>query len=699
MICPICLNRVKEFIPHPDHPGNLKCSNEGCENYPIPKLYADDYNSYPAIACSMIGLSGHGKTRYVDGLLQGIALAGKYWDSFSYQWLDEKTARTVKERRIAYENQQGPQLSTAFFTEPVIVRLSDIPRVGGCQLVFFDVHGEAFVNNEILQDGAKYVRHSPAVIWLNSLVVLDPETNQSRPVDPNDLTDMVAVFRQGMAAMGGDTTKQRVIFTITKADLYVNDADFPASARNILENDVFSAGASIWEMIATLSNDLEKWLRNRGYHNVINILKRQFCEVFFTVVSAQGSDQFLQPDQKFQPKGVLLPLFWLWRTQRPGVWIERDGHKEYASSLPLAVETVQSGETILLDPGIHFLPQPLTIRKSLRIVGQNAETTIIEGSAGPFLAGINIQEGSFSAESVTFRHQGNNPSDLIRVVAGRVDFLSCIFTAGKAKPDGKSLGNGLVMDKSATGAVYDCKFLLNHGNGILVSSDRKVVVTECDFYKNAKTGVSILTGHVLIVSCKFRINAYGIRTSQGAVAKVERSHFQECLYGISATEFSKVHVHNECEFIRIKKCALRLEDDADVICEQALFSGSQNVAIYVSDRGKLKADENDFSHNILGAQIGGSAEVLFRDNHFFDDNTDGIIFSGRSMAGCFNNEFTRMKHFGIIIEETARPELDGNVYSENKTGDIFIAASVHRSVVPDKPKKGQPALQVIYEPR
>ncbi|WP_020471915.1 right-handed parallel beta-helix repeat-containing protein [Zavarzinella formosa] len=696
MLCPVCLTPVPRFVEAEDPTGAniLRCPNPGCEDSNIPLLYAEEYASHPAIACSMIGLPGHGKTRYIDGLLQGIYTAGRHWPDFAYQWLDERTAMTVRQRRQDYEAGIPPLATAVTFPEPVICRLSDVPRVGGCQLLFFDVSGEVFLNSVVLRDAGRFVRNSPAVIWLNSLVQPTDDGEGLIPVDPASLSDMLTVYRQGMATMGGDTKNQRVIFTVTKADLYLKDADFPESARHILEKDIFAAGTSVWEIITSLSADLEQWLRGRGYHNVINLLRRQFKEVFFTVVSAQGSDTLLQPGVRMEPRAVLLPLFWLWRTQRPAVWIEHDGRREYASSLPLAIESAPPGATIVLDPGIHFIPKPLTFRQSVILRGTDAETTIIEGARGPFLAGVNLAEGVFSAQSVTFRHQGTRPSDLIRVLAGRVEFHDCIFRGARASEDRRVAGNALVLDQAGVGAAVECRFQQNKGSGLVVSCTRPFLVSECQFQLNAVSGISVVAGTVNVSKSNFRTNAYGVRVSRQATGDVSRCEFHDCVHGVSVSDSATVRVREESLFQGNRKCGVRLEKSATAVCENSRFIGNKEIGISVAEHATLTAEGNQLTRNKVGVRTEGNTQTELRENKFESQTNDGAVFADESRVDCTDNDFYHSSGHGIRVEGSSRPVMDGNRYGSNTGGDVFIGATVHRSVVPDKPPKGQPPYRI-----
>jgi parallel beta-helix repeat protein len=139
---------------------------------------------------------------------------------------------------------------------------------------------------------------------------------------------------------------------------------------------------------------------------------------------------------------------------------------ENSPKLVEAVRRAPDGATIRLGPGTYRLAEPLDIRKPLRLVGTGMDETEIvshvEGYAIRFSGA-----GLFTAEGITFRHEGTAAADVVVVQGGEIAFACCRFT-GLFSEWGEGARVGLRLQGETTGIVRDCVAVGNYVAGILV---------------------------------------------------------------------------------------------------------------------------------------------------------------------------------------------------------------------------------------
>ena len=225
MLCPFCQQSVEFFDdPTPDGaadaagepaPG-LRCLH--CNNDNVPRLYVEYYNRHPAVPVCIFGPTGHGKTMYIDALLTHLEQSIQQrirWPHFYCNWVDEAGRHGIRQRlRELKEFGILPQGTNKVFPYPQVIRLGNVPQIGGCQLIFYDTSGEAFLDVASLMDYGRYVRFAAAVIWLISLTDLQY---------PEQLSDLMTTYAEAMVRMGGNPKTQAVIVALTKGDLFLRN--------------------------------------------------------------------------------------------------------------------------------------------------------------------------------------------------------------------------------------------------------------------------------------------------------------------------------------------------------------------------------------------------------------------------------------------------------------------------------------------
>lgn len=390
-LCPFCLQTVQRFREAARQDGRRGYDCPQC-NEAVPLRYVQEYDRYPPVVLSLVGLPGHGKTVYLSSLLYALNRFTTQCPEFSYAPLDEEGMSVVREKQRALEEGHLPQSTRKVFPRPVILRLENVPRLGSWHLLVYDMAGEVFQQVSQLTQYAGYVVRSRVVVWLVSL----------RDVQhPSELEDFLTRYVQGLLEIGGNPKEQTLFVVLTKGDELVAQEVVPEIIREFLTKkhaeaileEVGDAGRTV--PAVGLSQAIEAWLEHRrGYTNFVRRARQEFRRVEYSVVSALGSAPRGQEQLvTVVPRGVVGVLLRLLQWEWERVEAERRRQEEERRWQEQALRPLRS-----LSPANpwHWLvllwwalvrPQVLQARKQLddaerarlRAVGNWLSSTLLWG--------------------------------------------------------------------------------------------------------------------------------------------------------------------------------------------------------------------------------------------------------------------------------------------------------------------------------
>src|SRR5262245_33324172 len=524
MRCPFCLNEVAGFIEETDATGRplLVCPEPACREQGIPVLYAQQYGQLPALPFSIVGLRGHGKTVFLTSLFHEFDDLGRRWPGFYWAALDEEGMREVRQRLSDLRSGRLPEATNKVFPRALLLSMNAVPRVRGSQLMMFDTSGEAFASVNDIIAYARYVKRSPAVIWLISLENLE---------DPEHLDGFLTVFLQAQAEMKADAKKQELIVALTKGDLLLHSErhpNLPESAVDFLQEHELDPRGDSWHVLEQVSRDLREWLRDVGYYQFVNRAGDSFAAVRYCVLSAQGAAAGEAGlELGLMPRGVLAPLFWLWRQIAPPVWVDTPEGLELFFSLEDALQDSPPDSTVYLGPTTYRLKGAFQMRQGVKLIGRGAAKTISAGTAEGYDIAYGSAEGRFEAQDISFLHEGANAADVFRVVKGEAVFRRCWFNGGVAKP-GSHSGDGLLLARDVNVVVAECEFARNQGNGISLRDDSRARIERTHCRSNKGHGILCLSSEISLITqntCSGN-DAHGIRLGAATQARVEMNACQ-----------------------------------------------------------------------------------------------------------------------------------------------------------------------------
>jgi parallel beta-helix repeat protein len=303
-------------------------------------------------------------------------------------------------------------------------------------------------------------------------------------------------------------------------------------------------------------------------------------------------------------------------TPTPGpvtVRVAPDGSGDYPS-LGAAIEVVSERSTLILDPGAYRLAEPLDIHKSLYLVGAGMDQTEIVSEAEEYVVRFS-GDGSFSAEDLTFRHQGEAAADVVIVQGGEATFTRCRFT-GAAYVEGERGGSGLQLEGLTTGLVQDCVAEGNGTVGIFIGDQAQATLEANTCSDN---GIGIICGNRASGVARQNQctgNQIGIGIANQAQVTLEENVFSDNGTGI---------------FIM---------DEAQPTLEENICSDNESAGIsYFDNAGGVARQNRTTGNGIFDITVLGQAHPTLERNVC----SSGILFAG-----------------GIYIEESAAPALINN---------------------------------------
>lgn len=665
-LCPRCLS-VGPFAETttPDGEKYWKCSLVGCEMDTIPFRYTERYDAFPPIPFALIGGTAQGKTRYLNALFEQLDRAAEHWPGFYTDPLDGDQYDRLRAKLHDYQTgneEQGSQM--ADIPEPLVIRYSGVPRVGGCQMIFFDNAGEAFAGSATtFRRASGFMKRCPAVVWTLSLrerdsTADDPDRVTDYP--PAELARVLNNYQQAMSTIGDDPKSHTLILALTKGERLLPLPGFPDSARRLLADDLFDPSADPWAKLERASDDLLAWLATTPHRGLLNRVLATFKRVRACVVSAQGRElDPNEPPRPFEPKAVLAPLFWLWRTDRPGVSVERAGRTTfYLSAAEAFAGGVGPGAVVRLERGEHRVDVPLKVQGPVTIEGADVEHTFLIGSGSrakeEYVLGVG-GTAEVRLSNLTVERRGDAPGDVVRVMGGRLVAERVRFRGGREIDDKSPVGSGVVIGRGGSGVLKGCQFLDNARSGVWVftATGDKVELSDC-VGRNNRTGLWVTgAGQATAADCTWERNRYGVRvTDQGQLAAT----------GGAATAN--------------RKDGVEVSGDGRVSLVRFAATGNTRNGVEFAEAGGGSVDGGRYCHNTVGVAAGGHCQVQLLGVEASDNRADGLLLDGDSGGTVTGGTVVGNGGWGVLIQGAVNADCRDVRVVGNGTGGWKVAKTV-----------------------
>ncbi|MGD1991923.1 MAG: right-handed parallel beta-helix repeat-containing protein [Anaerolineae bacterium] len=343
------------------------------------------------------------------------------------------------------------------------------------------------------------------------------------------------------------------------------------------------------------------------------------------------------------------------------------GGTDQYPDLAAAIAGVPAGSIIVLEGATYRLQEPLVIDKALTLVGASMSQTEIVADGQNFVVRIDDHDGVFSAEGITFRHEGDAVADAVEVLGGEVSFASCRFTGAVRGEEGKGRG-GLRLAGATTGSVTDCVASGNDLDGIRLEDQANLTLEGNTCADNVQAGIHFRdsTGGVARDNECVRNGNSGIIVVESARPTLEGNTATDNeYYGIVYRDNASGEARgNDCS--RNQLHGIGVNDEAQPTLENNTCSGNVEVGIRLTDAAGGIVRGNTCSENGLhGISVSGTAQPQLDRNICTDNAEVGIRFAEDSGGSATENTCSRNTLHGISVNDRAQPTVQDNTCSEN----------------------------------
>jgi hypothetical protein len=665
-LCPRCLTLgVFAEATTPDGEKYWKCPGPDCGMDNIPYRYTERYAHFPPVPFALIGATAHGKTRYLVGLFKQFTRAADHWPGFYADPLDIAQHDRLEEKLRRYEAGMEEDFTQVVdIPEPLVIRYRGLPRIGGCQMIFFDNAGEAYDESAAkFRRTSGFMTHAPAIVWIVSLREkgqFSDDPDRITDVPPRSLERILGIYQQAVATMGGSSRNQTLVLTLTKGERLTTLPGFPDSAKRLLQDDLLDTHSDPWAKLDGVSTDLLHWLRTTRYKELVNRLTESFKAVRVCVVSAQGRE--LEPGEagvEFEPKAVLAPLFWLWRTDRPAVTVERNGTVNvYLSVTEAFAAGLPPGSTLRLGPGEHFIDAPLKVHGPVSILGDSPEHTFLVGTGSrpgeEFVLGVS-GTAEVRLSNLTLERRGEVPGDVVRVMGGKLLADRVRFRGGREIDEKSQVGCGLVIGRDGSGVLRQCVFQDNARTGLWVFTNGAdpVELAAC-VGRNNRTGLFVTAaGAVTADDCRWDGNRYGVRvTDQGRFGATG---------GGAANN---------------RKDGVEVSGDGRVSLTDFAGTGNTRNGLEFQAAAGGTVGGGRWTHNTTGVQVGGQCRVEISGTEVSDNRGDGLVFDEQSGGAVTGGTVAGNDGYGFALLGAVTVDCKDVRTAGNKSGNWKVAKTV-----------------------
>jgi len=365
--------------------------------------------------------------------------------------------------------------------------------------------------------------------------------------------------------------------------------------------------------------------------------------------------------------------------------IDPAGTGDY-SSLKEAIAHVPTGATITLAPGTYIQTEPLLITKSVRLIGEDMETTVIVGTQGECVLKASVT-GTLYLEGIGFRYEGEGPADVVVVRAQEMEIISCSFTGAIGNSSRMSWA-GLMIVGETEGVVRHCLANNNRGEGITVGEAAAVTVEACTCSDNSGCGIAYIGSAEGLIRENFCENngQAGIAVGEQASPQVSSNLCSGNNYGIWVIQLATpTLVDNTCEankagilygsgspsgsargnWCQNNEIGILAGGNAFPTLEKNTCSGNTSTGIGFSQESTGVGRENRCTGNLYGIVLLGSTIPVLEGNICSENERSGILFGGQSAGKARANRCETNGVNGIEVKQNACPLLTENICSKN----------------------------------
>jgi parallel beta-helix repeat protein len=355
------------------------------------------------------------------------------------------------------------------------------------------------------------------------------------------------------------------------------------------------------------------------------------------------------------------------------IHLNAEGSGDFAT-LAQALAAAPAGATIELAAGSYpCAARPFESDRDVALVGAGADSTEILCGAPEYVLRHKV-DGVFSAEGLTFRHEGTQPADGLRIEGSATTALHlCSFRGAVAGGSQGIPGAGLHLGGESVAQVTESSATANQ-IGVLVAERAWADLTTITADRNATFGISFsgtASGIARSSDCAFNRQG-GIAVADRAAPTLDANVCSNNLYfGIGYFDSSGGAAHDNrpvgntyMGIIVTGQASPRLEANS---CR---YNGSFGIFYYDGQPAGL-AYRNDCSGNGQGGiAVGSHARPRLENNECRNNLGTGIVYYEEGGGSAAGNQLTGNRRYGLAVTQGAKPTIGENAISGNAIEDI-----------------------------
>ena len=333
------------------------------------------------------------------------------------------------------------------------------------------------------------------------------------------------------------------------------------------------------------------------------------------------------------------------------------GHQGDYTTIQSAINDAQSGYTIYVyDEGSPYY-ENLIISKSLYLMGENRDTTAIDGRNVDNVIHISVDYVNISG--FTLRKSGSAAG--ISVNSDHNAIWNISFQENHY---------GIEIAYSRDTLIKSCKFMDNdYGIYLLGSRDNRILE---NLLNDHQRGIELAEGSTynVIYGNTFSTNDQGIRLDASSNNDIYWNVLTDHEIGIYARDANDNAIHRD-NIITDNIYGIYLEDCSSTgIYDGNYIADNTKDGIYVKDSDQTNIFENTISSNRCGINISrSSATDIFWNT--IEQNKHGIYLFYASVSDIFLNDIISNYQTGVYIDFSSQSKTAYNNFRENYLSATF----------------------------
>jgi parallel beta-helix repeat protein len=302
-----------------------------------------------------------------------------------------------------------------------------------------------------------------------------------------------------------------------------------------------------------------------------------------------------------------------------------------------AVYNASAGDTILVDEGTYY--EHIIVNKSLTILGENPETTIVDGTSNGTI--FKLEGKSITISGFTIRNAGK--------------WVAITSYKDKATNDFHNISNNIIttssigidLSLSNRNTIYNNTFYDNPIAGIELSESTSNNIEENTIYESAYGMWIMLSTNNLIANNYIAKTSYGIRLTLSSTGNTIKGNI-----------------------LKAKKIGIYTSSDSNIVHHNTATDGAYGIYFYNNNNGEIYY--NTLINNSVGIRLymitSSNSNHVVANNKLV--NNDWGIEVQRAHANTFWGNWIQQNTWGAWLYSS-----NDNVFYHNNFVDNWIQAS------------------------